>query len=49
MLSISPFLVIDDNPTRFVRVVCFEISTCWRRGRAAVVEVYVVRRDRAMP
>jgi hypothetical protein len=26
MLSISPFLVIDDNPTRFVRVVCFEIS-----------------------
>jgi hypothetical protein len=21
-------------------------STCWRRGRAAVVEVYVVRRDR---
>jgi hypothetical protein len=49
MLSISPFLVIDDNPTRFVRVVCFEISTCRRRGRAAVVEVYVVRRDRAMP
>jgi hypothetical protein len=26
MLSISPFLVIDDNPTSFVRVVCFEIS-----------------------
>jgi hypothetical protein len=26
MLSISPFLVIDDNPTRFVRVVCFGVS-----------------------
>jgi hypothetical protein len=26
MLSISPFLVIDDNPTGFVRVVWFEIS-----------------------
>jgi hypothetical protein len=27
-----PFLVIDDNPTRFVRVVCFEISVNRKDG-----------------
>jgi hypothetical protein len=32
MLSISPFLVIDDNPTSFVRVVCFEDSVNRKNG-----------------